>query len=323
MTTKAKTTKPKLKTFRVTAVIPTVQYGNIQPEYEIEAKDFEEAEAAALPYIEKLWAKYCAKGSELPEREVAEAPVSHTEPAESLVTLKSTMTTGQALFDRVNHVYYNDKNEKLLGGSTFAKRFQKPFDKENILKAMEDAYGIPKAEIAAMWELKGEASTSFGTGLHAALELYGKYKDIGEVTGAKKGINSAMHDHPVIQKAVEEFYKGREKEDAVYEEFVVDEDRKLCGQLDRVLIVDRDKKICRVQDFKTNADVEKKGYNKTLLKPFTNMKDTPLSGYWIQLSFYANILQAHGWTVEGLDVFAYNGEWTTYMHDVIDLSEVI
>ena len=55
------------------------------------------------------------------------------------------------------------------------------------------------------------------------------------------------------------------------------------------------KGVCRVQDFKTNANIEKS-----------------LPTYWVQLQFYADILKANGWDVEGLDIFHYNGEWKEY-----------
>jgi hypothetical protein len=294
-----------------------VQYGNIQPEYEVEAPTFEEAEKVALPYIENLWARYCQQGSELRPRTVTTQ--------NPLVEMTSSMTPGKALFDEVTHTYYNDKNEKLLSGSKFAHKYQHEFKKAEILVAMEKKFDIPSADIAKMWELKSKVSMDFGNSLHGALEMYGKYMHIGKTLGAGKKpiVNTALHDHPIIQKVVEEFYKGRENDDAIYEEFVVDEKRNLCGQLDRVLIVNRDKKICRVQDFKTNANVEKKGFNHKLKAPFDNLPDTPLGGYWLQLSFYSDILKKAGWKVEAMDVFAYNGKWTTYTKEPIDLSKVI
>lgn len=308
--------KPEKKKFKITAVIPTVQYGNIQPEYEVEAESYEEAEAIAMPYIERLWNKYCQRGSELKPKEAApqQAEVK-------VVEMVSTLTPGKALFNETAHTYTTLDGKPLLSGSKFAHQFQHPFDREGNLARMEEKFGIASEDIAELWQMKADVSTGFGTALHGALEMYGKFKDIGEKLGANKkpAVNTALHDHPILQKIVEEFYKGREKEVALYEEFVMDEAEGLCGQLDRVLIVDKDKKICRVQDFKTNANVEKKGFNGKLLRPFDDLKDTPLSGYWIQLSFYAYILQKHGWKVEALDVFAYNDKWTTYTREPIDL----
>lgn len=59
-----------------------------------------------------------------------------------------------------------------------------------------------------------------------------------------------------------------------------------------------------------------------MLAPFDNMPDTPLSGYWLQLSFYARLLKEEGWTVEGLDVIHLDGlEWVTYTREPIDLTD--
>lgn len=311
--------KTELKTFKITAVIPTVQYGNIQPEYHIEAASFEEAEKAALPYIEKLWARYCAKGSELAIRNIETTAKVERE------KLVSKLTGGSALFDPISHTYVNEKGELFESGSKFAKKYQKPFDRENILPAMEEKYGVPADQIEAMWNLKGQVSLDLGNALHGALELYGKFKDLGEVTGANKkpAVNSALHDHPILEKAVTEFFKGREKEAALYEEPVIDEEGLRCGRLDRVLIVNTKKKICRVQDFKSNADINKPNQPKWLLRPFGDMENTPLNGYWLQLSFYSDILKKAGWTVEGMDIFAWNGTWTTYSEKPINFEEVL
>ena len=56
-----------------------------------------------------------------------------------------------------------------------------------------------------------------------------------------------------------------------------------------------------------------------------------LDYHWLQLSFYAFILQRAGWTVEGLDIYWLNGErlvkgenpWEEFSHDVIDISKAI
>lgn len=317
--------EPKKK-FMVRAVIPTTQYGNIQPEYEVEAESYEEAEKIAMPYIEKLWAKYCQKGFELKPKE-EEAETAKPSGKVQLVEMVSSMTPGMAWFNEEKHVYLNeDKTKKLLSGSAFCHKYQHPFDKENILAAMAEKHGVPAEEIERMWELKAKVSTDFGSALHGALEMYGKFQELGQKTGSNKkpAINSALHDHPIIQKAVEQFFKGREKENARYEEFIIDSERGLCGQLDRVLITSEKNKICRVQDFKTNADINKKGFNGKLLAPFDFLKDTPLEGYWLQLSFYADILKKAGWTVEGLDIFHHDGErWVTYTREPIDLSGVL
>lgn len=58
----------KLVSFSVTAVIPTQQYGNIQPKIEVTAGSIEEARAVVMPLIEDLYKTY------------AETPLNGREP---------------------------------------------------------------------------------------------------------------------------------------------------------------------------------------------------------------------------------------------------
>lgn len=316
---KTPTKKPELKTFKITAVIPTVQYGNLQPEYQVEAASYEEAHETAMPYMEKLWNQYCQQGSELKRRDVQTAEVKFDE-------LTSELTGVTVLYNDNLHVYKDKEDgEEYMSGSRFTHKYTPEFRKEQILEMMQEKYGVPRKDISDMWRLKSEASTSLGTAIHAALEMYGKYKDAGEVLGANKkpAANNSLHDNPILKPIVESFYKGRDKESAMYEPFVADRSTRLCGKIDRLLIVDEKKKICRVQDFKTNFDVNKRGFKGKMLEPFEEMPETPLSGYWLQLSIYADILARHGWTVEGLDIFHFNGEkWETYSRKPIDFAAI-
>ena len=77
------------------------------------------------------------------------------------------------------------------------------------------------------------------------------------------------------------------------------------GTIDRLEIIDAESKVCRVGDYKTNIELDKK----KLLK------------YQKQLSFYAHILMAHGWTVTALDIFHldHNDGWSKIELDVLDL----
>jgi hypothetical protein len=259
--------------YTISSTIPVVQYGNIIPSIEVEAETFEEARTLVLPEIEKLWAKY------------SEKPL----PSKSKRKLIQAFVGGNIYYDDDAHVYTNQKGEVYMSGSQYAKSLEKPFDLERISQAMADKFGVEAKDIKDMWALKGEISTGFGTAIHKALELYGRFN--GLATSIEK--TTHLHDQPIIKKAVESFYEGRENEKAVNEVFIVDHEAKQAGQIDRLLLTG-DKK-CRVQDYKTNADIKKS-----------------LPTYWVQLEFYAGILEANGWTVEGNDIFHWNGEWETY-----------
>jgi len=309
--------------FTITAVIPTGQYANIQPSIEVEAETFEEAKAMALPHIEELSAAYAVEGTAIKARDTEGGSKV------DLIVMESQFG-GKALFDPVAHVYTTmDGKKRLKNASSFVEeKVGHPFPKDMILPMMEKKHGIPKEDIAEMWQLKGDSSRHFGTALHAALEMYGKFEAEGLTLG-KEGANNALHTQPIIKKAVEEFFEMRRVPEeglgSMYEVFVLDEEEGLCGQIDKLLIVDIEKKICRVQDYKTNADLNKikNASKKKLRAPFDDLENTPINEYWLQLSFYARILKSKGWTVEGLDIFNLTDKWETYSHEVIEIPKEV
>ena len=250
--------------------------------------------------------------------------------------------------------------EGYLSGSRFPAQFYAEFDEKQNLARMVDSYfpGVSEKEaekikeaLLEMWGTNGTASTSFGTAIHAALENYDKNHELGEKVRnyAKKptkkdpeGVkspNKALNRNPILKKIVDDF---QEKFGGDYirfnEEFIWDKGLKLCGSVDRIKVVDLKKRIIRIQDYKTDADIHEKKYQLTdsLFYDLTQGKDATmgkelLDYHWLQLSFYAFILQRAGWTVEGLDIYWLNGEkfakgenaWEEYSHDVIDISKAI
>lgn len=266
--------------FKIGATIPVVQYGNLQPELEVEAETFEEAQALVLPHIERLWQQY------------GEKPLNT-----SKGKLLKAFVGGEIYYDSVAHVYKNEAGETYLSGSVFADGTKKPFDTKMISQKMAKASGVEAQDIVDMWKLKSEVSNGLGTAIHGALELYGRYLEVCK----KMKKDYHLHNHPILQPIVESFYKGREDEKAIYEALVVDHATKRAGQIDRILVIGRKK--CRIQDFKSNIDIT-----------------DSLDKYWQQLSFYAAILTAGGWDVEGLDIFhLLNSEWKTYSNKVLNI----
>lgn len=298
-------------TFELGATIPTRQYENIQPKVIVIAPTFEEARDKALRQIQSI--------SDM----VSDKPIPvNFDKSESILqdtpfaVQKCEISGVEVPFDTASHTY----GPGWIGGSTFAGRYKAKFPKDMIADKMAAKYDVPVESIISMWDKNGEASSSLGTAIHAAIELYGKYLNLS--MKIKQSNESALHKNPILTPIVESFFAGRDKENARYEVFVADDEKKFCGFIDRLLIVDPEKKIVRVQDYKTNPDIHKK---ETILAPFKGVvDDTSLGVYWLQLSFYAYILTKKGYTVEGLDIFNQDGhEWTTYTHDVVDISEAI
>lgn len=208
----------------------------------------------------------------------------------------------EVFYDDVKHQYTNSLGEVYLSGSVFAAQSEKPFDAEFLSGMMAKKAGLTDEDaqtIRDMWRLKANASASFGTAIHAALELYGKYKSIAD----KLGKETHLHDNVAINKAVVGFYEEYpDTTDIEYEALVVDHKKKRAGRIDRL---EYEEDGVWIADFKTNYDVKKS-----------------LKKYWLQLSFYAAILKANGLTVKGLKIYHYNGEtWNTILGEVIDIDK--
>lgn len=299
---------------KITSTIPTGQYANMQPEVEGVGATYEDAEADALAKTERIWNRVCEPGKEL---RIAQPVTFDTTQTNNYEIQVSVYNGVEVLFDPITHTYVDNEGNKYLSGSTFASQYKSKFDAEAIGTRFAEKHGVSPYDVKSMWKLNGDTSTALGSAIHNALELYGKYLQLSLAT---KGTNeSALHKNEILRPIVEAFYNGRENEKARYELFVADKKNKLCGFIDRLLIVDEKNKVCRIQDYKTNPDISKA---ETIKAPFKGVvANTTLGAYWLQLSFYAFILQGMGWTVEGLDIYNWSeGEWKYYSSDVVDIS---
>lgn len=297
----------KVTHIKLGATINLGEYSDIRPEVTVElgAKDKpEDARELALSEINKVWSQTTNK--QFTER-VSTGPVG----AVAMQKMKCYATGSEVDFEPISHKYYYN-GEVLTSGSGFASQFEHEFNKAMIIPKSAKKLGVAEEVVDEYWKSKADVSTTFGTALHQALEHYGKYyqlslDDIDSKTGESKGLGL----HPTIAPIVEAFFEGREDEVAVYEPFIADIKNMRCGQIDRLLITG-DKK-CRIQDFKTNGNLFKQGTPKTLKAPYAFLPNQPIGCYTLQLSFYKAILEAAGWTVEGLDVFHWDGsEWNEY-----------
>lgn len=216
--------------FKVTATIPTVQYGNLMPEIEVEAETYEEAQRLAMERIVALWNQYCEPGKQLK--------------AANRVKLDA-FVGGSIWFDPTTHTYTNEAGEVYLSGSAYAHQFAEPFDQVKISEAMAKKFGASAEDIVKLWELKAEISRGLGTALHAAMEMCGRYQGL-----AKQLERSAIHDNPMVMQAVQRFYEEHD-EDAEYEVLVVDHAKKRAGRIDRLA-------GGWIEDFKTDVNIQKK-----------------------------------------------------------------
>lgn len=266
--------------YTLTAVVPVAQYANLQPQVEVEADSIEEAEKEVLPYIEEFFNKYSDKAK-------IGAPKKAANPKR---ILERDIFGNEIFYDDEAHEYTNALGEVYLSGSKYAS--DEPFDSEYWANEFVSKYGLSedkKQKIIDMWKCNAEASSSFGTALHAAIELYGTYSEIADVidvdlkTGLRKKLDSKTDKHsamsklPYLKQVAQEFFtKERIAEKAQYEVLVVDHKNKRAGRIDRLLTLPDGS--YEIRDMKTNNKIGKKE------------KDT----YTKQLSFYGDIIIANG-----------------------------
>lgn len=278
--------------YELTAVIPTVQYGNMQPRIILEGEDINELHAKADAFMQERWKEY--GGAPLAKKEAGGKKVL-------------TFTGEDVMYNDETHEYFDMKGNVLLSGSTYAKRFTKEFDKAKMIPRCAKAWNVPEEAVSAIWDLNAKVSTEYGSSIHTALELYHRYHvDGATIQQNKKGAGDANYVLPKnahIRQAVLSFVE-KFGTNGLPEVFVSDVANGRVGQIDRLEILDEEKKIARVQDYKSNNE----------------MDDDKMLGYQHQLSFYANILKAHGWTIPGLDLFHFlEGEWHHTELPVLDL----
>lgn len=292
------------------ATIPTAQYSNLQPLIEVEADSVPAGLDEALGHIKQFWDRVGTKPLEIDRQ----APAT---PAANGVMLECRVSGTRILFDPVAHTYHDKEGRRYMGGSTFANKFKQGFPAERISEQMAAKHGVEAADIRAMWQLNAEASSTFGTSVHAALQLYGTYLELSKKV--KDGSEeSALTKNPTLQPIVLKFFTDeRKSETAFYEEFTANSQELSCGLIDR-LVVDDDGGLW-IEDFKSNTAIDKE---EKVLAPFKGVvPDTSIGIYWLQLSYYGRILMAHGRKVKGLRIHHWTGqEWVTYEHEVVDLS---
>lgn len=137
--------------YKLHATIPTVQYGNIRPVFEIDDNEDE-----VLDKLENLWNKFGE--NKLPKR---------TDFGELL----TTFTGEEVYYNDDTHKYYDTQGNELLSGSQYAKQFAKPFDLEAVSKAVATKSGEPQDVVKKRWELGGGAANAYGTAVHDSVEF--------------------------------------------------------------------------------------------------------------------------------------------------------
>jgi hypothetical protein len=285
--------KTKLLQYKIGATIPTVQYGNIMPELTLEGEDMATLISEGESAIRALWKKY------------GMAPMTFNEMKGRLV---KTFTGEEIYYEDEAHKYTDLDGNPLLSGSAYAAANSPKFDLASMLPKTAKSWGVDERDLGDLWSINGRMSTEYGSGIHSALEAWHRFKELGARIQEHKELaeNYALPKCKYLREVVLAFDE-KFGVAAMPEVFVSDVKSGRVGQIDRLAITDLEEKRCRIGDYKSNADLDQK----------------KLDHYQKQLSFYAWILMAHGWTVEGLDIFHFDGEWKLIELPVLAEAETV
>lgn len=218
---------------KFSAVIPVVDYGNVQPEIELEGDDYKKLEEEGMGYIREAWNKY------------SKSPF----PNNAVGNFKKfdTFTGEQILYDEAQHLYTDLAGNKLISGSEYAKSKIKPFDLEILSGKVATKYEVPKEIVKKMWSMSGDISSTWGTALHMAMEQWFLHREYG----TEKEYHLPKPEY--LKKAVLSFPL---KDVVIYPELMVsDVENKMCGQVDALEQMSDGSYV--IHDYKSDSEVSK------------------------------------------------------------------
>lgn len=218
---------------KFSAVIPVVDYGNVQPEIELEGDDYKKLEEEGMGYIREAWNKYSK--SPFPNNVVGDFKEF------------DTFTGEKILYDERQHLYTDLSGNKLISGSEYAKSKIKPFDLELLSGKVSMKYEVSKDIVKKMWSMSGDISATWGTALHMAMEQWFLHKNYG----TEKEYHLPKPEY--LKKAVLSFPL---KDAKIFPEVMVsDVANKMCGQIDALEQVEDGSFV--IHDYKSDAEVSK------------------------------------------------------------------
>lgn len=280
----------KVTSYRIGAVVPTTQYGNLQPEIILEGGTLAAMKKEGMKHIQEIWDQYGTN----PLKQNKEKPEMEGIKFEEVLSF----TGEKILWSDYLHEYRSLDNIKLTSGSTYSSLTEKPFDSALLSEKSGNSWEVDKDELAALWKINANISTDYGTTIHRALEAYMLYHKMGEIVRQKKGLdyNYALPKNEYLRDIVLSFV-NQFGTFTNAEVFVSDVKNRMAGQIDALNILDMKEKVCSIGDYKTNFELKK----------------PKLKGYQKQMNFYRTALENKGWKVQSMDLFHFDGtKWNKF-----------
>ena len=186
------------------------------------------------------------------------------------------------IFNETLHKYtFNDI--ELTGGTTFLKKFVKPFDEDFWAEKKAKSLGITKEEMLKQWEETRNKGTELGSKVHKYIEDF--YNGLDPELPDENDVKSRCEKfHQIYNKKLNKLTFISAENKIFYEKY------NLAGMVDMLYFY---KGEVIMGDWKTNKKIstDKDYCYNNLLNVFSDEKENELNKYSIQLSIYKYILK--------------------------------
>ena len=204
-------------------------------------------------------------------------------------------------FYEKSHTYWLGR-KKLTSVTTFIKEFFPEFNAREVARKQAKFPANKAAKRGVRYWLKEwKNSAEQGTMVHKMLEEASSFSFWNEEPEGlqPKFLKKAQQGLKYVNKL-----RNRDKYSLLIpESLIYDEELGLAGQIDLMVIEEVGSSIVHLFDWKTNKKITSEGYNgRTALEPISELPDSHLSKYGLQLSFYAYMLERKGYVIGDLMV---------------------
>ena len=198
-------------------------------------------------------------------------------------TLDITVT-----FDPTPHTYTDDQGARYISVTTLAGAAFPGFDADAAAARVGARDNIPPADLIAAWRAKGDAAAEYGTRVHAYAEalILGEpapaptdHRDRRAFRIVDKALAAINHTHDLYPP----------------EQIVFEPIHQIAGTID-LPARNRETGALAIMDWKTCEAIPTAAYNRTALPPIAHVPDSKTMHYALQLSLYAWMLTAPGYT---------------------------
>lgn len=208
-------------------------------------------------------------------------------------------------FEEGPHKYTLGNKVLKYSATGVVSKFAESFDEQKMSFYVAQRDGISQEEVLKNWEKIRNEAAEKGTRVHLFGELYAKNRNLKPSCPQEKAIVKFWKDLPehVILVAPELLM--------YHKDFL------FAGTGD-ILLYNTKTGTYIIADYKTNKDIFKNYKGKTLLYPFEDLLDMPLSKFAIQLSLYQMLLEQTGVKVSSRKVVWLKKDGNYELYDTED-----